>query len=119
MSKRVSAEQALEELRDWVDDLCEDDLADEYAKLIAGGKWEWSEDSQCLVEVDEIEEAVREIIEDVKDWMEDEMTSNQALEATIDRRRADLERTIKEARDRLAAVPQLAEAARQRIATGE
>ena len=119
MEKRLSAEDSLEELRNWVDDLCEDDLADAYAKLIDGGKWEYDEEAECLVEIDEVEETVRKIVEDVKDWTDEETTPAQALEAIVDRRRADLEQTIKQARDRLAAVPQLAEAARQRIATSK
>lgn len=119
MGKHVSVEEALEELRDWPDDLCGDDLADSYAKLIAGGKWEYDEEAECLVEIDEIEEAVREIVEEVEAWTDEEITPVQALETVINRRRTNLERTINEARDRLAAVPQLAEAARQRIATSK
>ena len=119
MSNRVSVEQALDEVREWADDLSEDDLADAYAKIISGGKWEYDEEAQCLVEIDEGEETVRAIVEDVKDWTDEETTPAQSLEEVVDRRRTDLERTIKEARDRLAAVPLLAEVARQRIAMTE
>ena len=119
MSNRVSVEQAMDELRAWVDDLSEDDLAYGYAKVISGGKWEYDEEAKCLVEIDESEETVRAIVEEVEGWTDEETTPAQALEEVVDLRRFDLERTIKEARDRLAAVPQLAEVARQRIAVTE